>query len=624
MFNTKVTNESIYKHTQLDPRMVEKITPLMESAFGQDLNNYEDGKDPRRKAIRDEKIKFLSEQYANRLRIANVMGTHPLNEDAQIFGNIPQISKLFESVDSPGSIIGMGEVRNADSSNQYNGGYWNPSYKSGSGDIPSYVFGLQAHIAMYCIGFDLLPTISVDTPKVMVSFVDTVYGGGTFDDAENMPSFIEISNPIFTSALINTTAKLKRAQSVLTFRCAAGAGALAMQVLFMLKSTVKPAITVQVISTGTLDGSNVYTADDATSVSTIISTINAAAAGVAKFQYLNPSDGTTVVPVSLATGVTVVGYASATRTNIAEAVSNNNSLGGMSRAQQEKGPVNKLNVIAMDKQLEMVGIEIEADTSNIQIKDMAAMGINVIARLYNGVQNALVQTLDEIILTHLYRMGVQHMYNTYLANGVNYSLYIGAPSNANIAFSAMAGGNFVYNDMLGTDQRAAMGNVTNSIQSSGYENQMTHNDRLLARILLVAEFVGQNNRIAPPDWIVLSGGIAAAVKKHSKYIQSPVANTLSSAPELHYSGTLFETMSVYKTPRIDFNDPRILMGRRGNDTDPGSKFLAYDLAASRQTLNPDTMAEKIRVWSRFEIADIGFYPELNYATVVVQNDYNWA
>jgi hypothetical protein len=622
MFNMKQKAEPIYKHTHLDPRLTEKITPLMESAFAEEFGAYDKDTDPRRKIVREEKIKFLSEQYANRLRIANVLGTHPLNEDQQIFGNIPQISKLFESVDSPGSIIGMGEVRNADSSNQYAGGYWNPAYKAGSGDIPSYVFGLQAHIAMYCIGFDLLPTISVDTPKVMISFVDTVYGGGTFDDATNMPSFIEIANPVFNYAYLHaTTTAVTRSTSVLTFRTAAGAGALAMQVLFMVASTVKPAITVQVLSTGTLDGSNVYTADDTHSVTQVITAINAAAAGVAKVQNLSPVDGTTIVVTSL-TGTTVVGYASATRTNIAEAVSNNNSLGGMSRAQQEKGPVNKLNVIAMDKQLEMVGIEIEADTSNIQIKDMAAMGINVIARLYNGVQNALVQTLDEIILTHLYRMGVQHMYNTLQATGTNYSLYIGAPTNTTLAMNAITG--LIYNDMLGVDQRTAMGNITNSIVASGYENQMTHNDRLLARILLVAEFVGQNNRIAPPDWLVLSGGIAAAIKKHSKYIQSPVANTLSSAPELHYSGTLFETMSVYKTPRIDFNDPRILMGRRGNDTDPGSKFLAYDLAASRQTLNPDTMAEKIRVWSRFEIADVGFYPELNYATIVVKNDFNWA
>ena len=619
MFN-KEQNKSIYKHDHLDPRSVERMVPLMESAFRNELSQYSNRKDNGNgEILKKEKIKFLSEQYANRVRIANNMGVKPLNEDAAIFSNIGSMGKLFESVSSPGSIIGMGEVSNPDSSNQHTGGIWNPAYKAGSGDIPSYVFGLQAHIAMYCIGFDLIPTISVDTPKVMISFVDTVYGGGTFDDVENLPSFIEISAPVFTAAWVKTS-KLKRSTTKLYFRTAAGAGSPALEVRFVVKSTVKAAVTVEVLSTGTLDAADVYTKTDTYTVKEIIDLLNAAATGVAKVVYFDPAAPTTAIETPIG-GIASAGYASATRTNIAEAASNNNSLGGMSRAQQEKGPKHKLNVIAMDKQLEMVGIEIEADTSNIQIKDMAAMGINVIARLYNGVQNQLVQTLDEVITTHLYAMGVQHAVNTVRSQGINHSIYLDTPSKVSLDFSTF---DVSWLDMLGADVRADMGVVNNNIVSSAYENQMTHADRLFARILLVAEFVAQQNRIGGPDFIVLGGALASAMKKHITYTASPIANTLAAAPELHYSGTIFETMSVYKNPRIDFNDPRILIGRRGNDTDPGSKFLAYDLAASRQTLSPETMAEKIRVWSRFAIADIGFYPELNYYTMIAVNGYAWS
>jgi hypothetical protein len=98
---------------------------------------------------------------------------------------------------------------------------------------------------------------------------------------------------------------------------------------------------------------------------------------------------------------------------------------------------------------------------------------------------------------------------------------------------------------------------------------------------------------------------------------------LTQSPELNYSGTIYESVSVYKNPGIDFDDPRILFGRRGNDKDPGAKFLAYDLAASRQIVAEGTMAEKIRVWSRFAIAEVGFYPELNYYTMVAINDGDW-
>jgi hypothetical protein len=153
---------------------------------------------------------------------------------------------------------------------------------------------------------------------------------------------------------------------------------------------------------------------------------------------------------------------------------------------------------------------------------------------------------------------------------------------------------------------------------------MTHADRLYSRILLVSEFIAQQNRIGAPDFMVLGGALAACLKKNSKFAVNPTTNTLSQTPELHYTGTVYETINVYKNPRIDFNDPRILLGRRGNDTDPGAKFLAYDLAASRQTIVEGTMAEKIRVWSRFKIADVGFYPETNYYTLLAVNDFNWS
>lgn len=599
-------NEPIYKHTHLDMNAVSRLKPLMENAFSAELGNYGGS----RAGIKNERIDFLTKQYANRERVAGNMGTTPLYEDASIFGHIPQIKQLFES--APGSIIGMGNVANPMNGTAVAGGMWNAGYQPGTGDIPSYVFGLQSHIAMHCIGFDLMPTIAVDTPKVVINYVDTVYGGGPLDDAENKPSYIELSSPLFTAAFVKAK-KLKRATTELVI---IANDLKAMKVRFMLASTVKAAITVEVLSTGTVDAATsaaVYTAGTTLSVKNVVDAVNAAAGA----QVLVTVDAT---PVATAITTIKAGYASATRTNIAEAATNNNSKKGMSRAQHEKGPKHKLNIISMDKQLEMDGIEIEADTSNIQIKDLAAQGINVIAKLYNGVQNQLVQGLDEVILDHLYALGVEHAINTVRSQGINHSLFIGAPSDTQLTFSAI---DVIFEDMLGNDVRTEMGNIPNSLVSAAYENQTTHADRLYARILLVAEFIAQQNRIGAPDFIVLGGALAACLKKNSKYATNPTTNTLTQSPELHYTGTVYETINVYKNPRIGFSDPRILLGRRGNDTDPGAKFLAYDLAASRQAIVEGTMAEKIRVWSRFKIADVGFYPETNYYTFVAVNNYNW-
>lgn len=609
-FNLKRTR--IYKHTELDQREADRLKPLVESAFGADMKRYNT---PGRQVIADERMKFVTEQFANRARIAKNMGASPLNEDAQIFGeSMPQLKKLFEDASLPGNIIGMGNITNPDASSTLAGGIFNPNYKPGSGDVPSYVFGLQNHIAVACQGFDLIPTIAVDTPKITITYVDTVYGGGTFDDADNLPTFVELSSALFKRSWIKAQS-LVRATTEVIIRANDNKS---LKVRFVLGSTIKSAITAEVLATGTCataEDVNTFTWDNSITVKAVVDAVNAAAG--AKVFVATPEDNT----ASIAITDLGINYASATRTNIAEAASNNNTTGGMTRAQQEKGAKHKLNVIAMDKQLEMVGLEIDADTSNIQIKDMAAMGINVISHLYTGVQNQLVQSLDEAITDHLYKLGVTHAVNVYESQGINHSLYIDAPANTTLAMNTV---DVDFKDVVGTDVRAKMGNLTNALVSSSYENQMTHGERLYSRILLILEFVGQQNRIAPPDFILTSGTLAATLKKQSTFAACPVATSFSAKPEVHYTGTIFETVNVYKNPKIDFTDPRILFGRRGDDTDPGAKFLAYDLASSRQTIAEGTMAEKIRVWSRFQIADIGFYPELNYYVAVFINKFNWA
>jgi len=605
-----ITRERIYKHTMLDQREADRLQPLMEASFRDQFAGLTGNS--KREEIKKERSRFAAEQYANRARISRNMGTTPLYEDSKIFGeSMPQLKNLFESYSHPGMGNSMGEVTNPDSSNQHAGGIWNAGYKAGTGDVPSFVFGLQSHIALHCVGFDLIPTIAVDTPKILVSYVDTVYGGGTFDDAERLPSFVELSSPVFTKAWIKAQGLSRAVTEIVVL-----SGTKALKVKFIVGSTVKAALTVEVMATGTVAtaATNVYDWDNSITVKDVVDAINTTPG---KVYATDP----TLLAGSTAVSKIGVNYASATRTNIAEAASNNNSLGGMSRAQQEKGPKHKLNVISMDKQLEVVGLEIEADTSNIQIKDMAAMGINVIAHLYTGVQNQLVQSLDEVIQNHLYALGVEHAVNAYESQAINYSLYIDAPANVSLAMNTV---DVKFENMLGEDCRAKMGNLTNVLVSASYENQMTHGERLYSRILLILEFVAQQNRIGAPDYIVASGTLCSCLKKQATFAACPVSTSLSQSPELHYSGTIFETVSVYKNPKISFEDPRILFGRRGNDTDPGAKFLAYDLAASRQIVAEDTMAEKIRVWSRFVIADIGFYPELNYYTAVFINKFQWA
>jgi hypothetical protein len=632
MFPTE--RKRIYTHTHLDQREADRYRPLMENAFRDEFASLSD-----RPHIKEERLRFVAEQYANRCRRASVSGYNPLFEDAVIFGGFDNnLKNLFESVtpqlSSPQNIIGMGNARNAMNATDVPGGMWNNGYKPGTGDIPSYVFGLQNHIALHCIGFDLIPTIAVDTPKPVITYVDTVYGGGALDSVDSLPSYIELSSNIFTQNWI-ANRELVRAKTELIIVADTGSQKLAMKVLFFVGSTVKSAITVEVKATGRMTtapvnatSNGVYTWDNSVSVQSIADLVNTTGiSSIIAIENAIPAD-------AYVTSITKLyaGYASATRTNIAEAATNNNVLGGMSRAQHEKGPANKLNVVTIDKQLDMVGLELEADTTNIQIKDMAAMGINVISYLYTGVQNQLVQSLDEIIIDHLYKLGVEHAINAYLAQGINHSLYIDASSHTsiNVATGIPSGETVpIVNippllDVLGNDRRAEFGDIKNALVSSAYENQITHNERLYTRIMKVAEFIDQDTRIAPADCLVASGEICASIKSHASFAVCPTPTTITKNPGLQYYGNIYGTIGVYKNPKIAFNDPRILLLRRGDDKDPGAKLLAYDLASSRQIVAEKTMSEKIRVWSRFSIADVGFYPELSYYMMLAINAFNFS
>ena len=306
-----IKRKPIYTHTHLNVKEAENLAPLMESAFRDEFARYDDPKRANGKAIKAERLKMVSEQFANRCRVARNMGVSPLNEDANIFRGVsPDLVKMFESVSMPSNIIGMGNVTNPMEGNRVEGGMWNPAYKPGSGDVPSYIFGLQTHLALHCIGFDLLPTISVDTPKIVLTYIDTVYGGGSFDDTETLPSYIELTADLFKYSWVKEKG-LKRAVSELVLVSSKGK---ALKVRFIVRSMVAPALTVEVLSTGDY-ATNAYTETNAYSVKAVVDEINAEAG--AKVYVLPSTSGEEL-------GYVALNYASAIRTNISEASSNNN------------------------------------------------------------------------------------------------------------------------------------------------------------------------------------------------------------------------------------------------------------------------------------------------------------
>ena len=66
---------------------------------------------------------------------------------------------------------------------------------------------------------------------------------------------------------------------------------------------------------------------------------------------------------------------------------------------------------------------------------------------------------------------------------------------------------------------------------------------------------------------------------------------------------------------MNFNDTRVLVGRKGADDEPGLKFMPYMMAESLQTIAEGTMSPKIAVKSRFALVEAGQLPQTQYYTL---------
>ena len=65
------------------------------------------------------------------------------------------------------------------------------------------------------------------------------------------------------------------------------------------------------------------------------------------------------------------------------------------------------------------------------------------------------------------------------------------------------------------------------------------------------------------------------------------------------------------------DDPRICIGRKGADEEPGVKFMPYIMAESLQTIAEGTFSPKIGMKSRYAITEAGWHPETQYCMMTV-------
>lgn len=544
--------------------------------------------------------------WMSRLAAVKMMIDGPINESE---------NKLVESygLSTPEAGPGMGASSwpsNPGSGVGASQGAWSqPSYVKGSGDIPTAIMGLAMNTAAFTVGFDLLTTIPVDMPTAIFQFLDAVYGGGNMETKGGAPQYLALS-----AAEINASfswSSFTYGQDVFICEPSAANGK-AIRGKFMGKSQFTGELLFKFESTGSIT-TLVYTAATTDSVTDVLTALGATAA-IAPGSTATAVDGTAIALTS-----PQINFVSAIREHI-PAASNNDGItkAAMSRATAEKGTDRKVQLKLWSKTTEMKAVEILADITRIQLRDLKAYGVDGLSMLYKAAQNQLSQTINDQIIDAMNGLGVRNHAQMLTSQGLNLNLFVGPAGTANKALTAFpSAAKFV--DNIGTSRASAFGNVVNAESNSAAENTSTRQRRIYSRLLAGSNIVGNTSRAGAGDVAVVNTQLGTALQDAKGFLLAPADNTINTS-DLHFIGTAGR-VKVYVNPKWSWDDTRMVIGRKGTEEDSGLKFLAYDLANSVEIVDPGTMAPKLSVLSRYDIIEAGYYPEANYLTILFANDF---
>lgn len=472
----------------------------------------------------------------------------------------------------------------------------------GSGDVPVSTLPMALNVALMTIGLELVPVVPAKGPWAMLTYMDFPYAGGKIGGA-NMVAGIDgvgagkENKPLFVKVLGGTS-----------------------DIFAGIKAVAKEGDDVAVSSTnGTLTGKfKQWGRMDGALILEVVSCKNAADADCAITDIFANGAEVTATVAGASAVVTKVDYVQ-TSVDLIDGYANfaTGKKEAMTRAQNETGTGNTIGLRLFSKWVEMGAYEVTGQVTRQQLQDLPLYGVDAVSKVMEAMQNELTQHINQRILEDIFALGVTNAVNQKAFQGLDLNLHMGTADKAMAATSVKN-----YTDAYGVDHKATWGNIKNSEVNTSAENLHTRQRRIATRILAAANAVMQTSRRGRATFVVTNAAIASALQDVAGYVVAPMANTLSQtgANNLYLAGTL-AGLNVYVDPYMAWDDTRVCVGRKGSNNEPGLVFMPYILCDSISVTAEGTMAQKLLCNSRFALVPVGFYPEANYYSFVVDSDF---
>jgi len=516
--------------------------------------------------------------------IKDYMGTDVSKEKlrwvAKVVNNQAKLDNqnINEDVAIRGQVTGQGEYIFPTAGNQ-----GTQTAANGSGDNFKTLLPITMEVAGAIVGFDIVTVFPIDGPGGVIPYIDYVYS-----------NVYEAEDTKKTNEII-----------AIQFDWASDAEAINFVVgtTYVLESGDE---TVSLVYTGT-DRLNVKKKHFKVSVEGT-ATIGEIIAGddltIGGIELDSAAASFATVLVNHVQGYTAPG---AENTWLSNKADGSTLFNPMSRGIGEKTQSKSIGLKAYTKPVDVGTISVDAKVTREQLKDLPTQfGIDVIALVKDVLVEELSQTINKHILSKAFALGWAHHDN------------FGASLNLNISTeTSIDPKTFIRND--GTTATIAVPNASKFIvDSQAMENQNTAHHRIQARILAISNLIHKRGRRGPGNFVVSNLQVASALQASSKFVLAPMANTLTqTAMSLFQYGTL-SGMPIYVDPNMEWEDTRVLIGRKGAETEPGLKFCPYVLAESVEIIAESTMSPRIEMYSRYDLVEVGHHPETQYFTIWVE------
>ena len=524
---------------------------------------------------------------------------HTLNESAGAYNSL-------------GVVNGMGAVAppafpgNGNFTGTPNQGFYNAS-NQGSGDKFPSLLPLAIQVAAKTVGFDIVPVIPMSGPTGILSYLDYVYAGGKVaaaaagsaaDQLASAPTMIKF--PVYQSSTGATGAT------------GATAGTFTVGQPYTISGGT--GLVLQFVGLSRIDGFPIFEITAISSGLNVASYLNGSSlqVGTSGF-YTGSTYSSNGYSAQLVKALEdhIQGFSGAGFNNTNDwqgpYVDGTKTYNPMLRAVGESTYYNSMGLSTFTKFIEAETFQVAASVTTEQIQDLnKQFGIDVISMIENALVNEVSQAINKHILSRAFALG--------WSNHNQFNSVENQNLNLNLVINGAAGTTSNYINKIDQNQTMVL---PAGPTSGGYENLSTLQRRLFSRILAAANVVANRGRRGPANFIVTNAAVASALQDISQFTFAPFSNTLTQNNGTLYPVGSLAGMTVYVDQNMNYNDTRVLVGRKGGDDEPGLKFMPYMMAESIQTISEGTMSPKIAVKSRYALVEAGFLPETMYLTFFV-------